>query len=131
MQSYIKLMTTTIRLFGWAGVYTTAPLVEPAATCDTLVVAPGGAAGELDCNFTVLGIGSALDVIEIQVAGPFMSEARVSIQSKYAYNDQVVGNLTTIVLSGLMTDAWYWIRVRYVDQWGQVTNFVPGQSQAG
>lgn len=126
-QSYQKLMTTELRLFGYASIYTMAPLILPPATVDTVAAVAGVASGQIDVVWTVLGLGLNTDQIEIQCAGPFGSIAKVQVSSKYKFKANKQGHLLLATLSDLIPGAYYWVRVRYVDTYGQVTNWVADQ----
>lgn len=125
---YVKLLHTTIRLFTYAALYTDPPLVDPPATVLTLVAEAGGAPGEIDLTWTLAGTPVAGDKIEVQIAGPFGSVAIEAVENRWKYLTKETGVTLVATLGGLTEGAWYWIRVRYVDATGQVTNWVRDQA---
>lgn len=129
-QYFMKLNHTNIRIGGEVAEATTPPVTEPPAVVDTLIAAQGLAAGAITVNWTHLGTPDAGDFNEIQVAGPFNSAGRVSVESRFRYNQDVAGNITTCEISGLQASAWYWVRGRYVSFDGQLSNWVAYQSKA-
>jgi len=98
---------------------TTPPVTAVAASIKTLTLTGGVNAGDLKIDWVLRGTGSASDWIWIELAGPFTSKQRVSSSSQYRYNSKVAGNLTTKTITGLTASGNYWVRVRYIDQYGQ------------
>ncbi|MBA7671628.1 hypothetical protein ES703_79788 [subsurface metagenome] len=88
----------------------------------------GVMAGAVTLSWTELGTGLATDFWDIQIAGPFQSQGRKSVTARYAMITTVAGNILEKQLAGLDEGFWYWFRVRYVDEFGQVTAWHSGQA---
>ncbi len=105
------------------------PSTQPAAALNALAVTTGvGNPGEIDVLWTHVGTGLAVDFNSIDIAGPFQSPGRVEVHSRFAFVAQIDGNLFQATISGLLEGFWYWVRVRYQDQFGQVTNYHQDQA---
>ena len=129
INAFVKLNSHAIRLGGVGAWNVLPPSVPPAANLLTLAVTQGATnAGEIDVNWTLDGTGDAADFAEIQIAGPFQSEALQEVFNQFRYFTQTVGNILTSTPSGLDEGFWYWVRVRYVDLYGQVTAWLYGQA---
>ena len=126
---FVKLNHTAVRLADGTAVVVTPPVTDPPAAVDTLTVATGATTpGDVDLTWTEFGVGIAADFYEIQVAGPFQSAGRESVDSKYKFNQTVAGNVLLVTVAGLVELMQYWFRVRYVGKDGQITNWHIGQA---
>jgi hypothetical protein len=88
----------------------------------------GLASGGITITWTHLGEADADAKNEIQIAGPFTSPARVAIGSRFRFKAVVIGTTLTYEATGLQPGAWYWVRVRYIEDNGEITNWVADQS---
>lgn len=105
------------------------PEDPPASAVNTLTVITGAvAAGDVDLAWTELGTGIVTDNWEVQIAGPFQSQGRVEVASRFAYITWIAGNILLATVSGLDEGFWYWFRVRYIAADGQDTAWVYGQA---
>jgi len=129
-QMFIKLNALAIRLFSLSVFYDMPPIDDSPAVVDTLVASAGAASGEIKLDWTHLGIPAADDANEIQLTRYFDSSGRAAVESAFRFHSTTSGNIITSTISDLVPDGWYWARVRYVTQRGQVTNFVWSQAQA-
>lgn len=129
-QAYLMLNVVAVRIGGSAKLQTSPPTDPPVASVLTLVAADGAASGEVELTWTMLGSPSAEDSFDTQRAGPFQSQGRVEIHSRYRDTIQHGGGLLTYTYEDLVPEMYYWFRVRYVDQYGQVTNWVIVQHKA-
>jgi hypothetical protein len=129
-QYFMKLNHTCIRIFGEAGEKTQPPVGEPPAVIDTLIAVGGAASGEIVIEYTQLGTPLATDANEVQFAGPFNSPGRVSVGSRFRYNQDKAGDVLIATLTGCQPGANYWVRVRYISEDGQVSNWVYDQAVA-
>lgn len=127
IQAFIKLNHTSKRLLATEDL--DPPTEDPVATVEILNGVAGIAPGDVDLTWTLAGTGAAADKNEIQIAGPFMSKGRRSIESRFRYLQSVAGNILLDTVSGLTEGMWYWFRVRYVALSGMTTNWVWVQAQ--
>jgi len=77
--------------------------------------------GDVDLAWTELGTGIAADFWEIQIAGPFQSQGRKSVESRFKTVTHIAGDELQKTVDGLDEGMWYWFRVRYVAADGQIT----------
>jgi len=129
-QMYIALNVVAVRLGESSMLQTSPPTDPPAASVIKLIPSDGVASGEVVLTWTHAGTGAAADYMDCQRAGPFQSQGRVEIHNRYRETALTAGNILTFTYTGLLAEMWYWFRVRYVDQYGQVTNWVNAQWQA-
>jgi len=128
-QAFIKLNFNAVRLDDWSAKSAEPPIDEPAASLDDLTVETGTVAeGDIQVDWSLQGTGDAGDYGEIQIAGPFMSPARQSIESRFRYIGSVAGNVVTYTAESLTVGMWYWLRVRYITAEGQATPWLLGQA---
>ncbi|MBA7614202.1 hypothetical protein ES703_21465 [subsurface metagenome] len=106
------------------------PPEEPPPASDDALDAKTGteAEGDITLQWTQIGTGVVDDYNEIQIAGPFQSMGRKSVKARFAFLTKTTGEFTMLTLSGLDVGMWYWIRIRYVDQYGQVTAWAVDQA---
>jgi len=127
--AYVQLNHNAVRLDNGAAMQVLPPEDPPASAVDVLTVAAGaGLEGDVDLGWTELGTGIADDFWEVQVAGPFISKGRKSVESRFAFRESVAGNIMLLTVDGLDLDMWYWFRVRYMAADGQVTAWHVGQA---
>jgi len=129
-QMFMSINHTVIRIMGEALELTDPPSTLPVAEVDTLTAAEGLASGGVTLNWTHLGVPVAAGYNEIQIAGPFSSPGRMSVSSRFRYLYDTAGDLDTFEYTLGQPGAWYWFRIRYVDENGELTNWVADQSQA-
>lgn len=127
--AFIMLNHQAIR-FGEGGAMNTLPPEDPPPTSILAMTASTGAgvAGDVDLSWTQTGTGIAADYWEVQVAGPFQSKGRKSVESRYAYKTKVAGNILLATVSGLDEGMHYWFRVRYVAADGQISAWNSAQA---
>jgi len=107
------------------------PSVPPSASIATLTLigAPSsGVGGEV--GVTTSGTPSASAYVDYQLAGPFQSPGRRAQESDYRHKEYTAGNSVGTEFTDLVEDSYYWVRARYVDQYGQETPFLTLQFQA-
>jgi len=122
INAFIMLNHHAIRLFGFGSENDLPPVDPPVSAIEVLSAAKGiGLAGDIDLTWTELGAGIEADTWEIQIAGPFQSEGRVEVLSRFAYVAKVAGNVLLDTISGLDVGFWYWFRARYVALDGQIS----------
>lgn len=129
INAFVKLNFNAMRL-GAPGDMQSLPPEDPSpASLDTLTAATGvGAAGDIDLTWTHNGTGEADDYNEIQIAGPFQSQGRKIVFNHFHFIQTEAGNVLLDTISGLDEGMWYWVRVRYVDEFGQTTPYVYAQA---
>lgn len=127
--AFIMLNHTAVRIRGGAGMVTLPPEDPPASAVNLLAAVTGvGAPGDVDLTWTELGAGIDTDVWEIQIAGPFQSKGRKSVEARFAHEIFVLGATLAETVNDLDEGMWYWFRVRYVAEDGQVTAWSVGQA---
>lgn len=107
------------------------PVTPPPASLQTITTAAPALPG-IGCSvlLTAFGTPSADDYIEVQVTRAFASAGRRAQESDYRHVAYEAGNDLDWDVTGLVENAWYWLRVRYIDQYGQATPFLSDQFQA-
>lgn len=129
-QAFIKLNHTAIRLDDWGAICADPPGSPIDASIDALTVATGATlAGDIDLTWTFQGVGDAGDFVEQQIAGPFTSAAKQSVESRFRFVQSCAGNLELDTIPGLTELHWYWVRARYVSAEGQVSAWQYGHAQ--
>jgi len=127
--AFIMLNHHAVRFGGGGAIDELPPEDPPASAIQTLVAVTGvGVAGDIDLTWIELGVGIAADYWEIQIAGPFQSKGRKSVESRFAYATFTAGNIKLATILGLDEGMWYWIRVRYVAFDGQITAWQVAQA---
>jgi len=126
--AFIMLNHNAVRLQHGLAQKALPPEDPPAAAINGLDCTIGvGNPGEIDCAWSQNGMGLANDYWEIHAAGPFQSKGRKSVISRFKWVAQVAGNVLLETLTGLCEGMWYWIRVRYVAEDGQITAWMAVQ----
>lgn len=120
--AFVMLNHTACRL-GTTTLFMVLPPEDPPASSVYSFSAVTGAVdpGTVDLSWTETGTGLAADYWEVQVAGPFQSQGRKSVESRFKNVTTVAGNVLLVTAGGYDEGMWYWFRVRYVDQFGQTT----------
>jgi len=129
-QAYLMLNVVAVRLGTDTALQTSPPAEDPPASIYYLMCEQGPADGDCMLGWTHLGTGVIEDFIDIQRAGPFQSPGRVEVHNRYREMRRMSGEALSYTYEGLIVDMWYWFRVRYVDKYGQVTNWMNVQWQA-
>jgi len=120
--AFIMLNHTGMRFFSSPGLHLLPPEDPPPASINILTAVTGATnPGDVDLDWNQFGAGLIGDLWEIQVAGPFQSPGRKSVEARFAYNMRVTGDILLATVAGLDEGMWYWFRARYVDQFGQIT----------
>ncbi len=120
--AFIMLNHTAVRIRGGAGMIMLPPEDPPVSSVNLLSAVTGaGTPGDVDLTWTELGTGVDDDVWEIQIAGPFQSKGRKSVESRFAHETFVLGATLAETINDLDEGMWYWFRVRYVAEDGQIT----------
>jgi len=120
--AFVKLNHHALRLFGVGTPYVLPPEDPPAAAVALLIATTGvGNPGEVDLEWQEVGAGIGDDKWEIQIAGPFQSGGRKSVESRFKWQVSMGGNILLTTITGLDEGFWYWFRVRYVGMFGQTT----------
>lgn len=129
INAYIHLNYVAIRIDDWTAKQDNPPVDEVPATIAAFTAITGITnPGECDLEVTLDGVGEASDFVEFQIAGPFLSKGRVEVHSRYKFTASIAGNTTTETIADLVEGAWYWFRARYIDEFGQVTNWHVAQA---
>jgi len=129
-QAFVKLNHTAIRLDDWDAFNADPPAVAIQAALESLIVVTGlTLAGDIDASWTFSGVESASDFVEMQIAGPFTSAAKQSVESRFRFVQTVAGNVALDTIAGLTEAHWYWVRARYVSAAGQVSAWLYGHAQ--
>jgi len=127
--AYVMLNSHALRLFTTGSDNDLPPELPPVSNIEWLIATTGaGVAGDIDLAWSELGVGIAADKWEVQIAGPFQSQGRVEVKSRFHYVARQAGNVMAYTAPGLTEGFWYWFRVRYVAKDGQTTAW--GYSQA-
>jgi len=115
------------------GFTTTYNADPPTANLDkgmaSLVASDGASDGVITLTWTHNGVGLAADKNELSIAGPFTGPGRQEV-TNYSYHKSVDGNLLTVDTDSLIVDAWYHLRVRYVQSDGQASAWLYDHYQA-
>lgn len=120
--AFVMLNHTGVRLAGSGGYSELPPEDAPASAINFLIAATGAVnPGDVDLTWTELGSGIAGDFWEVQIAGPFQSAGRKSVESRFSLNIAIAGNVLLATIAGLDEGMFYWFRVRYVTRDGQTT----------
>ncbi len=130
LQQFISLNTVALRLGGFGALQDDAPIIIPPASVASLVLSDGLADGVITATVTMNGVGLATDFLEIWVSGANQSPARSYEIQRMVADKAVAGNLLTGDTAAGVIDMWYWVQVRYVDEFGQVTPWVNAHWQA-
>lgn len=127
--AFIMLNHNATRLLGGDAMAVLPPEDPPVSAINSLTAATGaGIAGDIDLTWSELGTGIAADYWEIQIAGPFQSQGRKSVEARFAYLAKVPGDTMQALLQSLDEGMYYWIRVRYVAADGQITAWDSAQA---
>jgi len=108
----------------------TPPVTELDVSIDTLSAGDGLVDGAIILTWTMNGTGSDADRVEIGMAGPFASPGVFDSAGHFAVDSYTDGDVLTKTITGLIVDAWYWFRVRYVRDDGLASNYLVVQWQA-
>jgi len=130
-QAYIMLNHTAVRLADWDAMQELPPEAYCPATVDTLVAEDGVASGEVKLTWTTMGEPLVTDFHEIHHTKGFQSPGRVAVENHYRSQGlHPSGTTYTLTVTGLELNLWYWFRVRYVDAYGQRSNWLRVQWQS-
>ncbi len=130
INAFTSLCAQATRIFGEPGAPFLPPVTIPNASCASLVGSDGVVGGSIVLTWTENGTGLITDMWEIQMSAPAQSPGQSPEGQAYVQVALVAGGTETATLTDLLIMAWYWFRVRYVDQYGQVTAWVYEQYQA-
>ncbi|MBA7658810.1 hypothetical protein ES703_66769 [subsurface metagenome] len=120
--AFIMLNHHAVTISGGGGMAVLPPEDPPPSSIWELTAVTGVTnPGEVDLSWTELGAGIGTDVWEIQIAGPFQSQGRKSVESRFAYEIFKMGDVLLETIAGLDEGMWYWFRVRYVAADGQIS----------
>lgn len=127
--AFVMLNHTAVRLFSVAS-YSELPPEDPPASAISILTAITGVGnpGDVDLTWQELGTGIAADKWEVQIAGPFQSQGRKSVESRFSWEISMGGNILLTTIAGLDEGMYYWFRVRYVGQYGQTTAWQVAQA---
>lgn len=129
INAFTKLNATAIRLWGYGSYIEDPPTVAPDSSLLSFTVVTGVTLeGDIDVSWTLLGTGNADDAVELRLAGPYISPGRQEVFERKRYIQKVTGVTLLDTISDLITDQWYYVFGRYVDQYGQVTAWHSGQA---
>ena len=127
--AYVMLNHTAVRLGLIGKLQTSPPTNPPPATITGLSVVTGATdPGDIDLTWTPDGTPVDTDYNEYRIAGPFQSPARQEVHSRFKYLGKATGVTSMLTLSGLIEGTWYWVNIRYVDEYGQKTAWLTGQA---
>lgn len=127
--AYVSLNHTAVRMWLIGALMTEPPTDPPPASIYAISVVTGATdPGDIDLVWAHAGSPVVEDKNEIRIAGPFQSPARQEVHSRFRTISSTTGEVSMLTLSGLVEDTWYWINMRYVDHFGQVTAWNTGQA---
>lgn len=127
--AYVMLNHSAVRLGLVIKLQTTPPTDPPPATITGLAVTTGATdPGDIDLVWAHAGSPVVTDYNEVRIAGPFQSQARQEVHARFKYRTKTTGEVSMLTLSDLVEGTWYWINVRYIDQYGQKTAWLTGQA---
>lgn len=129
-QAYIMLNVPSVHFQAAAGLHSSPPVDPPPASVTQIALTDGISSGEVVITVTLYGTGSANDNIQYMRAGPFQSPGRVEVHNRYRDRKATTGVVLTYTYEGLVPEMYYWFKARYIDQYGQVTNWIVGQHKA-
>lgn len=105
------------------------PVIECPASIATFTAATGvGVPGDIDMLWTMNGVPLVTDFVEVQIAGPFQSQARKIVYSQFREILHPSGTSPGVTSGGLDEGMWYWHRARYIDEYGQKSPWVYAQA---
>lgn len=126
--AFIMLNHHAVRFGGGVAMADLPPEDPPIASMYAIDVNTGATnPGDIDLTWVLTATGSVDDIIEIQIAGPFQSMGRKSIEARYAFKVKTTGEVTMLTIAGLDEGMWYWVRMRYVAADGQTTAWLSEQ----
>lgn len=129
-QAFIMLNIQVMRLFAGATGLLVPPIAGIVSGVASLVMSAPGASGTFTATWTADTGNIVGDKFEVSIAGPFQSPGKIAVEGKYKSFSTVTGTTLTLLCTGQQAGAWYWCRVRYCDQTGQVSAWVDAQVQA-
>lgn len=129
-QVFISLNHQRMRLWTALTYQGDPPVEDPPASVNALVAVHGANPGEIDLTWNHNGVPEASDKNEVWISRPYLSAGRVEVHEQYHWYVSTAGNISMTTLVSLIPDAWYWIRIRYVDEYGVVTAWALSHSQA-
>jgi len=121
-QMYNALNHNAIRLGNVSAEQDEPPTVDPVASILAFTAETGETLpGDIDLVWAHLGTPVADDFNEIWIS-PFLgSEGKVNVDSRMRYYTQASGVTSMLTIPNLLMYAWYWIKIRYIDKFGQKT----------
>jgi len=129
-QAFIKLNQVAVRAFTMAAGLLVPPIAPVVSGVATLSLVAGAVAGGWTVNWTADTGNIVADKFEIAIAGPFQSAGKIEVAGKFKLLASVTGTTLTYAVTGQQASAWYFTRIRYTDQTGQVSAWVQDQIQA-
>ncbi|MBA7682397.1 hypothetical protein ES703_90747 [subsurface metagenome] len=127
--AFIMLNHHAVRFGGGAKMNALPPEDPPVASMYAMDAKTGVTnAGDIDLTWVLTETGIVDDIIEIQLAGPFQSMGRKSVEARFAFKVKTTGEVTMLTIAGLDEGMWYWVRMRYVSEEGQVTAWAVKQA---
>lgn len=128
-QMYIALNHSAIRLGSTVSEQDEPPVVDPPASLNSLTVVTGATnPGDIDLAWTHIGAPVITDFNEIWVSPPLGSEGKVNVDSRMRHYGHPAGNAVALTITGYVEGAWYWVKVRYIDIFGQKTAWLWGHA---
>ncbi|MBA7706134.1 hypothetical protein ES703_114981 [subsurface metagenome] len=127
--AFMMLNHHAVRFGGGAGMNELPPEDPPAGSVQFFYPVTGVTLpGDIDLSWTALGVPLNEDFWEIQMAGPFQSMGRKSVESRFAHVVTKDGLDDDHTVSGLDEGMYYWFRIRYIANDGQKTAWAVGQA---
>ena len=109
---------------------TTPPAAACPASVATLVLTDGLADGTITATWTANGSASADDFWEVSVGKPYQGGGRLEGNGSFKRFGTVIGTTLTLDVTGIPVGFNVFIRVRYVDQYGQASVWMQDQRTA-
>lgn len=127
--AYVMLNHSAVRLGGFGALQVTPPTDPPGGSIESLTVETGAVnPGDIDLTWSLLGTPLVTDFNEIRIAGPFQSQARQEVHSRFRFILKPAGNAVAMTVVSLVENTWYWFLVRGIDEYGQKTAWHTGQA---
>jgi len=129
-QAYLMLNVPAVHRGAAASLQTSPPADPPPATLIAIGAEDGVASGEVKLTTGSYGTPNADDFVDYQRAGPFQSPGRVEVHNRFRSSVKLAGTAYQYTYVGLVPEMYYWFRARYIDKYGQKTNWVMVQWKA-
>jgi len=90
----------------------------------------GSSSGEIDLAWTDPATAAASDIVDVWATPAMPNELRQAQESDFRHVEYLAGNATTRTLGSLTPSAWYWVKVRFIQEDGRAGVFQLAQAKA-